>query len=44
MGPRPSSILYKLKVDLPRPRTLEDSLTDEFNHYVADVRRHIKRN
>ncbi len=30
MGPRPSSILYKLEIDLPRPRTLEMSLTDEF--------------
>lgn len=44
MGPRPSSILYKLKIDLPRPRTLEMSLTDDFNHLVADIRRHIKRN
>jgi len=44
MGPRPSTILYKLQVNLPRPRTLEMSLTDEFNHLVADIRRHIKRN
>ncbi len=26
MGPRPSNILYKLKIDLPRPRNLEISL------------------
>lgn len=44
MGPRPSSIIYKLKVNLPRPTTLEMMLSDEFNHLVADLRRHIHRN
>lgn len=44
MGPRPSSIVYKLKVNLPRPTTLEMLLSDEFNHLVADLRRHIHRN
>lgn len=44
MGPRPSSIVYKLKVNLPRPTTLEMMLSDEFNHLVADLRRHIHRN
>lgn len=43
MSPRPSEIIFKLQVDLPRPRTLEMCLTDEFYHHVAEVRRHIKR-
>ncbi|MBD2310661.1 ABC transporter ATP-binding protein [Desertifilum sp. FACHB-1129] len=43
MGPRPSRIIYELQVDLPRPRTLETCLTDEFNHLFAEVRRHIRR-
>lgn len=43
MAPRPSSIIYKLKVELPRPTTLETMLSDEFNHLVADLRRHIHR-
>lgn len=44
LGPRPSTIAYKVKVDLPRPRTLEMMLSDDFNHIVADLRRHIHRN
>lgn len=43
MGPRPSSIIHKLKIDLPRPRTLEMCLTDDFNHLFSDIRRHIHR-
>lgn len=44
MAPRPSSIIYKLKIELPRPSTVEMTLSDEFNHLVADLRRHIHRN
>lgn len=44
MAPRPSTILYKLKVNLPRPTTVDMMLSDEFNHLVADLRRHIHRN
>lgn len=44
MSPRPSTMLYKLKIDLPRPRTLEMCLTDDFNHLYTDIRRHIHRN
>ena len=44
MGPRPSSIVYTVKPNLPRPVTLEAILSDEFNHIVADLRRHIHRN
>ncbi len=44
MGPRPSSIIYELPIDLPRPRTLEICLSDDFNHLFSDVRRHIRRN
>jgi NitT/TauT family transport system ATP-binding protein len=43
MAPRPSSIIYKLKVNLPRPTTIEMMLSDEFYHLVADLRRHIRR-
>lgn len=44
MGPRPSSIVYKVKVNLPRPTNLDMILSDEFNHIVAEIRRHIHRN
>lgn len=44
MAPQPSSIIYKLKIELPRPRKLEITLTDEFTHMIADLRRHIHRN
>ena len=43
MSPRPSLIVYQLKIDLPRPRTLETVLSDQFNHLVSDIRRHICR-
>jgi NitT/TauT family transport system ATP-binding protein len=43
MSPRPSSIIYQLKINLPRPRTLEMCLTDDFNHLFSDIRRHIRR-
>ncbi len=43
MSPRPSSIIYQLKIDLPRPRTLEMCLTDDFNHLFSHIRRHIRR-
>lgn len=44
MGPRPSSIVYKVKVNLPRPTTLDMMLSDDFNHIVAELRKHIHRN
>ncbi|MGB3264667.1 MAG: ABC transporter ATP-binding protein [Microcoleus sp.] len=44
MGPRPSSIVYKVKVNLPRPTTVDMIVSDEFNHIVAELRRHIHRN
>jgi NitT/TauT family transport system ATP-binding protein len=43
MGPRPSEIIFSLKVDLPRPRPLEICLTDEFHRLVSEVRQHIRR-
>ncbi len=43
MGPRPSEIIFSLKVDLPRPRSLEICLTDDFHHLVSEVRKHIRR-
>jgi NitT/TauT family transport system ATP-binding protein len=42
MGARPSSIIYSVNIDLPRPRTLEIELDDEFNHYFSNIRRHIQ--
>ncbi|MBD2330086.1 ABC transporter ATP-binding protein [Alkalinema sp. FACHB-956] len=44
MGPRPSSIVYQVKPNLPRPVTPEMMLSDDFNHIVNDLRRHIHRN
>jgi NitT/TauT family transport system ATP-binding protein len=42
MSSRPSSIIYETKIDLPRPRTLEMELGDEFNHYFSTIRKHIQ--
>lgn len=44
MSPRPSTIIYEVKIDLPRPRNLEMELSDEFNHYFSSIRRHIHHN
>ncbi|MEB3212063.1 MAG: ABC transporter ATP-binding protein [Leptolyngbyaceae bacterium] len=44
MGPRPSSIVYTLKVDLPRPRTLDMCFTPEFQQMYSDLRQFIQRN
>jgi NitT/TauT family transport system ATP-binding protein len=44
MGPRPSTIIYEVKINLPRPRTLDMELTDEFNHLFAEIRSHIHHN
>ncbi|MEG4575659.1 hypothetical protein QUA56_23735 [Microcoleus sp. N3A4] len=44
MGPRPSSIVYKVKVNLQRPTNLDMMMSDEFNRIVAELRRHIHRN
>ncbi len=43
MSPRPSQITLQLKVDLPRPRTLEMCLTPEFQQYVRQVRQKIQQ-
>ncbi len=42
MSSRPSTIIYETRIDLPRPRTLEMELSDEFNHYFSTIRRHIQ--
>ncbi|CAN1211545.1 Nitrate ABC transporter ATP-binding protein [Tumidithrix helvetica PCC 7403] len=44
MSPRPSEIACVQKIDLPRPRTLEMCLSDEFGHLAAELRRHIHKN
>jgi len=42
MSPRPSNIVLELLVDLPRPRTMEMTFTDEFHHLYDRLRRHIQ--
>lgn len=44
MGPRPSRIVYTLKVNLPRPRTLDMCFTPDFHHMYSELRRYIQRN
>ncbi len=44
MGPRPSRIVLKLSVNLPRPRSLEMCFSDEFHHMYSQLRQHIHRN
>ncbi|MEX0267615.1 ABC transporter ATP-binding protein [Leptolyngbyaceae cyanobacterium UHCC 1019] len=44
MSPRPSTIIYEVKIDLPRPRTLEQEVSEEFNHYFSTIRSHIHHN
>ncbi|MCU0566861.1 MAG: ABC transporter ATP-binding protein [Oculatellaceae cyanobacterium Prado106] len=41
MSARPSQILLELTVNLPRPRTMEMTFTDEFHHLFNELRRHI---
>jgi len=41
MSPRPSSIIYEVNINLPRPRTLEIEFTEEFNKYFSNIRRNI---
>ncbi|MEM6520557.1 MAG: ABC transporter ATP-binding protein [Cyanobacteria bacterium P01_C01_bin.70] len=43
LGPRPSQVIYTLKVDLPRPRTLDICFTEDFHHMYTELRRHIQR-
>ncbi|PSN17386.1 nitrate ABC transporter ATP-binding protein [filamentous cyanobacterium CCP5] len=43
MGPRPSKIVYTLKVDLPRPRTLDMCFTEGFPQMYTELRQHIQR-
>ncbi|KPQ34707.1 MAG: NitT/TauT family transport system ATP-binding protein [Phormidesmis priestleyi Ana] len=43
MGPRPSQIVHTLKVDLPRPRTLDMCFTESFHQMYSELRRHIQR-
>jgi NitT/TauT family transport system ATP-binding protein len=38
LSPRPAVVVADLKVDLPRPRTLEIQETSEFNRYCAELR------
>jgi NitT/TauT family transport system ATP-binding protein len=44
MSPRPSTIIYEEVINLPRPRTLEMELGDEFNHYFSNIRKNIHHN
>ena len=38
MSPRPGRILKTLRIDLPRPRALDDMLTPSFGEYVREIR------
>jgi len=44
MGSRPSQIVYQLKVNLPRPRTLEMCFSEQFHQMFSDLRSYIQRN
>lgn len=43
MGSRPSQIVHILKVDLPRPRTLDICFTEAFHQMYSELRAHIQR-
>jgi NitT/TauT family transport system ATP-binding protein len=43
LSPRPGEIVLELKVNLPRPRSLDVCFTDEFHHLFTELRRHIRR-
>lgn len=43
MSSPPSRIIYPLKINFPRPRTLDLCLTDEFNHLFVDLRKQIQK-
>ncbi|MGG6293876.1 ABC transporter ATP-binding protein [Leptolyngbya sp. AN02str] len=44
MGPRPSQIVHRIEVNLPRPRTLDMCFSEEFHQMYTELRRHIQRN
>ncbi len=39
ISPRPGTIVRKIRIDLPRPRTLEVCETPQFHAHVAEIRR-----
>jgi NitT/TauT family transport system ATP-binding protein len=41
-SPRPGTIVAKIDIDLPRPRTRETIHTREFFEYSEHVREHVK--
>lgn len=41
MSPRPGRMVYDSAVDLPRPRTLEDTFTPHFTEIYHEIRRRI---
>jgi NitT/TauT family transport system ATP-binding protein len=43
MGARPSTIVYQVSVDLPRPRSLDMCFTDHFHDLYTELRHHIQR-
>ncbi len=44
MGSKPSRIVHKIKVNLPKPRTLEMCFTEEFHQMYSELRQYIQRN
>jgi NitT/TauT family transport system ATP-binding protein len=39
ISPRPGRVVRELRIDLPRPRTLEVCETPQFHAHVAEIRR-----
>lgn len=44
MGAKPSRIVHKVKVNLPKPRTLEMCFTEEFHQMYSELRHYIQHN
>jgi len=43
MSPRPGRIQAKITIDLPRPRTAELEESEQFQHYMSDIRYHLRK-
>lgn len=43
MSPRPGRIKARISIDLPRPRTAELEESEQFQHYMMDIRSHLRK-
>ncbi|OEF25554.1 ABC transporter ATP-binding protein [Vibrio rumoiensis] len=41
MGPRPSTVIEEINIDIPRPRTLESMQSSNFANYTRRIRKHF---